>query len=397
MRDQGKPIITSLLDTDKYKMGMQQVNLHQYPNTMARYRFKCRSKGMDLRPLIPAIREQAEMVGELRFQPSELRYLASEEHLTDDYIDYLSDFSVNPDDVRIGESDGQLDIQAIGPMLKTSPWELYLLPIISELWFRYTVPEIDYKDARKRLMAKILRMKTAGNLKGFGFADFGTRRRFSKEWHDEIVRILKNEIPEYFNGTSNYALAKEHGVAAIGTMAHEYLQVFQGLGHPLDAQKNALDTWAMEFRGSLGVALTDVIGMDTFCKELDPFLAKQFEGFRQDSGDVYEWGEKLITRLTELNVDPLTKTGVWSDGLNVDMMLAIHKHFQSRLKSSFGWGTNLTNDLGFAAPSNVMKLVEVNARPVAKLSDSPGKTMCEDTDYLAWLAASYGRKEEFIS
>ncbi len=396
MRDEGKPIITSLLDTDKYKFSMQQVNLHHYPGAMAKYRFKCRNKNVDLTPLITDIREQLSMVAELRFTESELSYLASESHLTPDYIDFLSDFSLDASQIFVRAESHGIDIYAEGPMLKTSPWELYVLPIVNELWFRFTVEEPNYDEGRKRLMRKIAKIKAEENIEGFNFTDFGTRRRFSKEWQAEVLRTIRLELPEYFVGTSNYYFAREQGLKPIGTMAHEYLQAWQALTHPLDAQKAAFNAWAQEFRGSLGDALTDVIGMDSFCELLDLYFAKQFDGFRHDSGDPVIWCNKLISRLTELGVDTRTKRAIWSDGLNVEKMLSLHKQFSGKIQTGFGIGTNLTNDLGYTPLNIVMKMVELSGRPVAKLSDSAGKTMCENQDYILWLADSYGRKKEFV-
>lgn len=397
MRDKGVPIITSLLDTDKYKFSMQQVNLHQYPEAMAKYRFKCRNKGLDLSPICNAIREQLAMVAELRFTESELRYLSKETHLSEDYIAFLGDFSLDAAHIHVKADSNGLDIYADGPMLKTSPWELYLLPIVNEVWFRFTVKEPDYDEGRKRLFEKITQVKDAGNIDGFNFTDFGTRRRFSKKWHSEVLRTMRLALPEYFIGTSNYYFAREHDITPIGTMAHEYLQAWQALTHPLDAQKAAFNAWAQEFRGNLGDALTDIIGMDSFCETLDLYFAKQFDGFRHDSGDPAVWCNKLIARLEELGVDTTTKRAIWSDGLNFEKMLALHKQFHGKIKTGFGIGTNLTNDLGYTPLNIVMKMVELNGRPVAKLSDSPGKTMCENDDYVLWLASAYGRKQEFLT
>ena len=234
MRDEGLAIITSLLDTDKYKFSMQQVNLHQYPGAMAKYRFRCRNKGLDLSPISVAIREQLAMAAELRFTESELRYLSQEPHLTPDYIDFLSDFTLDTKHIHVRALGDGIDIYAEGPMLKTSPWELYVLPIVNELWFRHTVAEPDYDEGRKRLAKKIATVKETLNIEGFNFTDFGTRRRFSKEWHAEVLRTIRLELPEYFTGTSNYYFAKEHDLKPIGTMAHEYLQAWQALTHPMD-------------------------------------------------------------------------------------------------------------------------------------------------------------------
>lgn len=395
MRDEGKPIITSLLDTDKYKFSMQQVNFHQYPGAMAKYRFKCRNKDIDLTPIMTDIREQLALVSELSFMESELRYLSAEPHLSEDYIDFLSDFTLDTKHIHVSATNNGIDIHCDGPMLKTSPWELYVLPIVNELWFRHTVAEPDYDEGRKRLATKIATIKAEENLEGFSFTDFGTRRRFSKEWQAEVLRTVRLSLPEQFAGTSNYYFAREQQLRPIGTMAHEYLQAWQALVHPLDAQKAALNAWAQEYRGCLGDALTDVIGMDSFCEILDLYFAKQFDGFRHDSGDPAIWCNKLINQLTKLGLDPKTKRAIWSDGLSFEKMLELHKQFSGQIQTGFGIGTNLTNDLGYQPLNIVMKVVELNGRPVAKLSDSVGKTMCENVDYINWLAASYGRKGEF--
>ncbi|PCK07186.1 MAG: nicotinate phosphoribosyltransferase [Alteromonadaceae bacterium] len=396
MRDEGIPIITSLLDTDKYKFSMQQVNLHQYPSAMAKYRFKLRNKGIDLTPIAAAVREQLTMVAELRFTQSDLDYLSRESHLSTDYIDFLSDFSLDTKHIHVNEISGGIDIYADGPMLKTSLWELYVLSIVNELWFRYTVAEPDYNEGRARLAKKIALVKNAGAIPGFNFTDFGTRRRFGKQWQAEVLGTLQKELPDNFMGTSNYYFARENNLTPIGTMAHEYLQAWQGLTHPLDAQKAAFNAWAQEFRGCLGDALTDIIGMDSFCEVLDLYFAKQFDGFRHDSGDPAVWCDKLIARLTELGIDTRTKRAIWSDGLNFKTMLDLYQQFHGRIQTGFGIGTNLTNDLGYTPLNIVMKMVELNGRPVAKLSDSAGKTMCENDDYVIWLAGCYGRKQEFV-
>ncbi len=397
MRQKGEPIITSLLDTDKYKFSMQQANLHQYPGATARYRFKLRNNDVDLTPITAEVREQLAMVTELRFQDDELHYLSQEPHLSDDYIDFLGDFTLDTKHLKVESHDGQLHIYTQGPMLKGSLWELYVLPIVNEVWYRHTISQPNYTEGRKRLRDKIEFLQQQGSLPGFNFADFGTRRRFSKAWQSEVLHTLQKALPTHFVGTSNYYLARQHNLIPVGTMAHEYLQAWQGLVHPLDAQKVALDAWAQEFRGCLGDALTDVIGMDAFCDVLDLYLAKQFDGFRHDSGCPEAWCEKLIKRLQELSINPMSKRAIWSDGLSIPKMMELYRKFHNRIQVGFGIGTNLTNDLGYPTLNIVMKITSVNDRPVAKLSDSPGKTMCEDSHYIAWLAHSYGRHSEFVN
>lgn len=386
-----EPIFISLMDQDKYKISMLMANLIKFPSAIARYKFKCRTDGADLTILIPVLRRQVELIGKLTFTETELKYLAKEKYFCPALIDFLEDFRLNPKHVTIKEEKGELWIEVEGTMLKTSMWEIFILAMVNELYFRMTVEKPDLDEGRKRLMAKIKLLKDRPFMPGFTIVDFGTRRRFSREWHREVVETLVREIPQYFVGSSNYYLAKELDIKAIGTMAHEYLQAFQGLVHPLEASKTALNEWADVFRGDLGVALTDVIGIDAFCADLDLFLGNLFRGFRHDSGCPFKWGHKIIARLEELEIDTYTKSGVWSDGLNIPKCLDIYDEFNGKLKTSFGVGTNFTNDLGYTPINVVMKLVEINGRPVAKLSDDAGKTMCEDDEYVAWLKKSYNK------
>jgi nicotinate phosphoribosyltransferase len=187
-------------------------------------------------------------------------------------------------------------------------------------------------------------------------------------------------------GTSNVYLAKKLGMTPIGTMAHEFMQAFQALDVRLrDSQKAALEAWVHEYRGDLGIALTDVVGMDAFLRDFDLYFAKLFDGLRHDSGDPYIWGDKAIAHYKKLKIDPKTKILTFSDGLNLDKAWELHQYFKDRIKTSFGIGTNLTNDMGITPINIVLKLVECNGQPVAKLSDSPGKTMINNNTYLAYL------------
>jgi nicotinate phosphoribosyltransferase len=200
------------------------------------------------------------------------------------------------------------------------------------------------------------------------------------------VRTFADELPEIFKGTSNVYLARQYGLAAIGTMAHEYLQTFQAVGVQLrNFQKAALEAWVQEYRGDLGIALTDVVGMDAFLADFDLYFAKLFDGLRHDSGDPIEWGEKALSHYEKLRIPALSKRLVFSDGLDLPKALEIWRHFADRVQCGFGIGTHLTNDVGLAPLNIVMKLVECNGQPVAKLSDSPGKTMCTDETFLAYL------------
>jgi len=269
-------------------------------------------------------------------------------------------------------------------------FEIYVLYIVNELYFRRFDHAPALQEGRKRLQQKIAALREFGSEPArrnpFEFFDFGVRRRFSGEWQDEVVATLAREVPQYFKGTSNVYLAKKYKLVPIGTMAHEYLQSYQSFGVRLrDFQKAALEDWVQEYRGDLGTALTDVVGMDAFLADFDLYFAKLFDGLRHDSGDPVVWGEKALAHYARLRIDPQTKRLVFSDGLDLPTAFALYRHFADRTMTGFGIGTNLTNDTGIPALNIVMKLVSCNGQPVAKLSDAAGKTLCKDETFLAYL------------
>jgi len=269
-------------------------------------------------------------------------------------------------------------------------FEIYVLAIVNELYFRRFDGTAAIAQGRARLQAKIAQLRAfesePARAHPFEFFDFGVRRRFSGAWHEEVVSTLKDAVPQFFKGTSNVYLAKKLGLVAIGTMAHEYLQSYQALDVRLrDFQTAALEDWVHEYRGDLGVALTDVVGMDAFIADFDLYFAKLFDGLRHDSGDPVVWGEKALAHYAKLRIDAHTKRLVFSDGLNLGSAFNIYRHFADRTQLGFGIGTNLTNDVGLVPLNIVMKLVRCNGQPVAKLSDSPGKTLCTDETFLAYL------------
>ncbi|MBK5647343.1 MAG: nicotinate phosphoribosyltransferase, partial [Acinetobacter sp.] len=220
----------------------------------------------------------------------------------------------------------------------------------------------------------------------FLVSDFGTRRRYSLAWQKHVIEVFNQAAPHIFRGTSNVLIAKQLGLTPIGTMAHEFLQAFQALDVRLrNFQKSALETWVQEYRGDLGIALTDVVGMDAFLRDFDLYFAKLFDGLRHDSGDPYEWGDKAYAHYKKLKIDSKTKMLTFSDGLNLEKAWDLHNYFKDRFQVSFGIGTNLTNDMGQTPLNIVLKLVECNGQSVAKISDSPGKTMTDNDTFLAYL------------
>ncbi|GGD34561.1 nicotinate phosphoribosyltransferase [Pseudoxanthomonas indica] len=381
-------IIRSLLDTDLYKFTMMQAVLHHYPAAQVQYRFKCRTPGVPLARHIDEIQGEINQLCQLRFQPEELDYLRGLRFIRADFVDFLGLFHLDAKYIRLRpsvEAEGEIELVIEGPWLHTILFEVPLLAIINEVWFRHADPA-DPPEGERRLRAKIERLRQAGGGVDCAIADYGTRRRYSRDWHARVVPILRDGLGEQFVGTSNVHLARTLGLTPLGTMAHEWLQAFQALGPRLrDSQAVAFDVWAKEYRGDLGIALSDVVGLDAFLRDFDLYFCKLFDGMRHDSGDPFEWGERVIAHLQQMRLDPRSKALVFSDGLDVDKVLALYAHFRGRCRLAFGIGTNLTNDLGPTPLQIVIKMTRCNGQPVAKLSDSPGKSMCEDEGYVRYL------------
>ena len=400
-------IITSLLDTDLYKFTMMQAVLHQFPGAQVEYKFKCRNPGIDpasgqakraLALYVNEIRDEIRSLCSLHFQDAELMYLRSLRFIKSDFVDFLGLFKLNEKYITVTpQPSGEIDITILGPWLHTILFEIPVLAIVNEVYFRNTQQLPDLMEGRKRLDLKIEQLREAG-LHDLKIADYGTRRRFSKSWHEEVLRVLSNRLgtaqsPGKANGmsgqlagTSNVLFAMKLGLTPLGTMAHEYLQACQALGSRLrDSQIYAFESWAKEYRGDLGIALSDVYGMSAFLRDFDLYFCKLFDGARHDSGDPFKWAERMLDHYHHNRVDPRTKTLIFSDGLTVPRTIELYQQFQGRCQLAFGIGTNLTNDLGYEPLQNVIKMVRCNGQPVAKLSDSPAKDMCDDEKYLAYL------------
>jgi nicotinate phosphoribosyltransferase len=389
-------VIDSLLDTDLYKFTMMQVVLHHFPGAQVEYVFKCRTPGVDLGPHAGEIRAAVADLCKLRFREDELAYLRGLRFMKSDFVDFLGLFQFNEKYIRVERIAGVpgLQITIRGPWLHTILYEIPVLASVSEVYFRRTQPSPDFAEGRRRLQAKIGMVRALEPEFTFRISDYGTRRRFSRSWHDEVIGTFRREIPERFAGTSNVWLARKHGVTPLGTMAHEYMQACQALGPRLrDSQVFAFDVWAKEYRGDLGIAISDTYGTDAFLRDFDMYFCKLFDGARHDSADPFDWGERMIEHYRKNRVDPRTKTLIFSDQLTVPLAIEIARRFQGRALTSFGIGTNLTNDLGVDPINIVVKMTECNGQPVAKVSDAPGKTVSKDPGYLAYLRQVFGLEE----
>ncbi len=385
-----EPIITSLLDLDLYKFNMDQVIFHKHTDLCGEYYFKCRNEGIVFtEEMVEEINAQIDHLCKLRFTKSELEYLRSIRFLKNDYVEFLRLWHPLRDYVTVSRTEeGELNIVINGPLFSAMQFEIYLLEIVNEVYFRMAY---DYEELRRSAEEKLNRKINEFN-EGkytFKFAEFGCRRRLSREWQDVVIKRFCTETKNCV-GTSNVYFAMKHGVTPIGTYAHEFVQMYQGIDSIPLAYTNhyAMKDWYDEYQGDNGTALTDTITTDLFLMDFNRAMVNNYTGVRHDSGDPFEWGEKIIAHYKKYGVDPKTKLLLFSDGLDFDRAQALYDYFKDKAKVSFGIGTYCSNDT-CADPLNiVIKLQYVNGRPVAKLSDVHGKEMCRDKDYLTYLRSS---------
>lgn len=389
------PCVVSLLDTDLYKFNMNQVMFHKHTNLNGVYLFKCRNKDVTFtEEMCEEINAQIDYLCTLTFTDEELEYLSSLRFIKKDYVEFLRLWRPIRKYVTCYLTDGELHIEVRGPLFSAMQFEIYLLEIVNEVYFRMKYNYLDLVDgALEKLYEKMAGFRSGKYT--FKFAEFGARRRLSREWQDYVVSKLITD--EHCVGTSNVHLAMKYGVKPIGTYAHEFVQMYQGVPGVQLAYTNkmAMDEWFEEYQGDNGTALTDTLGTDLFLRDFTKLQALCYTGVRHDSGDPIEWGEKIIAHYEKLGIDPKTKTLLYSDGLDFDRAQKIYDHFKDRINVSFGIGTFLSNDTHVDPLNIVIKLQYVNGHPVAKISDNPGKAMCQDDSYLEYLksAVEYRLKE----
>ena len=385
-----EPIVISLLDTDLYKFNMDQVIFHKHTDLCGEYHFKCRNEGVVFtQEMLREINAQIDHLCTLRFTKEELDYLRSIRFIKNDYVEFLRLWHPIREYVTTGRTEaGELSVVVKGPLFSAMQFEIYLLEIINEVYFRMN---FDYEALRRSAEEKLNR-KIADFQSGkytFKFAEFGCRRRLSREWEDVVVKRLATETRNCV-GTSNVYLAKKYGLQPIGTYAHEFVQMYQGIDSIPLAYTNyyAMKDWYNEYEGDNGTALTDTVTTDLFLLDFNRSMVNNYSGVRHDSGDPYEWGEKMIRHFEKYGADPKSKVLLFSDGLDFDHAQKLYDHFKDRTRVSFGIGTFVTNDTCEEALNIVIKLQYVNGNPVAKISDAPGKEMCQDDEYLSYLKRS---------
>ncbi len=385
-----EPIITSLLDIDLYKFNMDQVIFHKHTDLCGEYYFKCRNEGIVFTDeMVEEISAQIDHLCKLRFKKDELEYLRSIRFLKNDYIEFLRLWHPLRDYVTVSRTDeGELNIVINGPLFSAMQFEIYLLEIVNEVYFRMAYDYDTLRASAEEKLSKKIKDFNEGKYT-FKFAEFGCRRRLSKEWQDVVIRRFVNETKNCV-GTSNVYLAMKHNVTPIGTYAHEFVQMYQGIDSIPLAYTNhyAMQDWYNEYQGDNGTALTDTITTDLFLMDFNRAMVNNYTGVRHDSGDPFEWGEKIIAHYKKYGVDPKTKLLLFSDSLDFDRAQALYDYFKDKAKVSFGIGTFCCNDTCVDPLNIVIKLQYVNGRPVAKLSDVHGKEMCRDEEYMKYLRSS---------
>lgn len=390
-----KQIINSLLETDLYKFSMGQAIYHKFPTYETIWTFKCRNKDVVFTPeMVEEIREQVRAYCNLRFTEEELSYLLSIPWLRTSYIDFLRLWHPRFEEFQIeAKGDTGLTIETLGTWLNTSMYEIPILSIVNEVYFRmkYDYAEL-HREFEERLDRKI-KLLEDGTYNISFFSEFGLRRRLSAEAQELAIKKLAECKPAFgkFVGTSNVAMAKKYGLTAVGAMAHEWIMcVGQGNHRHNPAYSNwyALQAWVREYGVQNGTALTDTITTDCFLRDFDLTFATLFSGVRHDSGDPIEWGEKILAHYEKLGIDPKQKTLLFSDSLDFERADAIRRHFDGRAKIAFGIGTYISNDTNVPALNIVMKTTFCNGQDVAKVSDTPGKGMCKNPAYVDYLERS---------
>ncbi len=381
-------IIRSLLDIDFYKLTMGQVAFLRHRDVPVTYALANRTKAVSLPAFVDAqeLRAELDHVQTLRFTTAELEFLRESVHIpaglfSERFLAFLAGLRLP--DVDLAVAPATFEIEVSGAWPETILWETLILSIVTELYGRSVLRHhgATAEDARtegsRRLNAKIDRLRSDPRVR---FSDFGTRRRFSRDWQRHVIETLALELPGQLLGTSNVLLAKELDLRPIGTFAHEMDMIFSGIYHGSDDEIRAshnrvLETWWEQYGEAMSIALTDTYGTDFFLRDFTPAQARAWRGLRHDSGDPFAFGEKAIAFYEGLGIDPRTKQIVFSDGLEVDSMLRLVDRFDGRIQVVFGWGTNLTNDVGFDPPSLIVKAVSACGHATVKLCDNLDKAI----------------------
>lgn len=394
-----KPIITSLLEIDMYKLSMGQCIYHQFSGHKTTWTFKCRNKDVFFtHEMVEEIKEQLKAYCKLRFTEEELGYIDSIKWIKGSYVDFLRVWQPRYEDFEITTDDPcGLAIEARGSWLCSSMYEIPVLAIVNEVYFRMQYNYDDLLASFEKKLDEKIQWLIDGKYHIGNFSEFGLRRRLSAEAQEMAVRKLVEANDKYHKGddkwsrcvgTSNVYLAKKYGILAVGTQAHEFtMAVGQGDHKHNPAYSNwfALDAWVKEYGILNGTALTDTITTDCFLRDFNLTFSTLFSGVRHDSGDPYVWADKMLNHYEKLGIDAKTKTLLFSDSLNFEKANSLFNTYNGKAMVAFGIGTYLSNDTHVNALNIVMKPTLCNGQPIAKISDVAGKGMCKDQEYVDYL------------
>ncbi|WP_207421298.1 nicotinate phosphoribosyltransferase [Desertivirga brevis] len=371
-----KSILPSILDNDFYKFTMQHAVVKLFPHAKARYKFINRGKHAFPPNFAKVLQDAVDSMASIKLSLEEKRFLNHNcPYLDPVYLDFLQGYCYNPEEVKISQQAENLEVSIEGHWYRTILWEVPLMSLICELFYRETNQmrvsddEIIQTTSKKAEMYRGL---------GVTIADFGTRRRHSFTVQDLVVKILTSAGSGFFVGSSNVHLAMKNNIKPIGTHAHEWFMFHAArFGYKM-ANSEALENWTNVYRGDLGIALSDTYTTKSFFTQFDKKLAKLFDGVRHDSNDPIEFAKMTIAHYQSLGIDPLSKTIIFSDALNYEKVARITEFCNGKIGFSFGIGTNLTNDVGLKAMNIVIKMTEAKPvnqdwTPVIKLSDEKGK------------------------
>ena len=368
-------MLNSILDNDLYKFTMQLAVINLFPRAKVKYEFINRGKTKFPQGFDKLLKKEISKLSDLKLTKEEKFFFENKcFYLPPTYFDFLSGYRYDPDEVEVSQQGNDLSVIIKGYWYRTILWEVPLMAIISELFFNISKEKPWSEEKRKNVLMNKIELFNSLDVP---FADFGTRRRYSLHNHDLVISTLKKNAKK-FVGTSNVYLAMKHKTAPIGTHAHEWFMFHAAKYGFKMANKLALENWVKIFRGDLGIALSDTFTSDAFFMSFDTKLAKLFDGVRQDSGDPVEFGYKIIEHYKSLNIDPTTKTIIFSDALDPYKVRELASEFKGKIRISFGIGTNLTNDVGIKPLNMVIKITEALPEgrhwiPTVKISDSKGK------------------------
>lgn len=390
LRNKANPV-KSLLDNDLYKFSLQNFILEKFPDAHAEYRFVNRGKQRFNQNFVDDLNSVIQnRFPNLATTEDQIKWFRNKcPYLKIWYFDYLKNYRFDPKEVQISlTEDNNLQVVIKGPWHRTVLWEVPLMAAISELYFQQVEPEFinwTMRGQYEKALEKVLFLEKLGAK----YAEFGTRRRRSFDAQNIFINVAK-QYKETFVGTSNVHFASYYDLTPIGTFPHELVMGCAVLGSMNHANRYAMNAWSQVFEGNLGIALADTFTTDAFLKDFDLPLAKLFDGTRQDSGVPITYATKLIDHYKKLKIDPMTKTIVFSDNLNLKTIEEIHNFCKGKIKCSFGVGTFFSSDFEGSPPLNiVIKLWSINGEPCVKLSDVQGKENGE-IEYVDLYKKIYG-------